>query len=155
MCIRDRAKIKTLFGNEAFTTDGRKLARYDELASIGFRDPPPLRGKEYKYYSFADVLASDMFDDQKTWFVTEADGKTLSTQWIRMDKDRYLIADRPWPAPGPSLEGRQRVLSPFTEIPDVPALFDDAFKRHLETITTAYQTSVSYTHLTLPTKRIV
>lgn len=145
-----KAEIQTLFGSEAFNTDGRKLARYDELASIGFRDTPPLRGKEYKYYSFTDVLASAMFDDQKTWFVTEADGKTLSTQWIRMDKDRYLKADKPWPVPGNGFEGRQKVLSPFTKIPDVPALFDDAFKRHLETITTAYQTLIRTLLTSLP-----
>lgn len=145
-----KAEIQTLFGTEAFNTDGRKLAKYDELASIGFRDTPPLRGKEYKYYSFADVLASGMFDDQKIWFVTESDGETLSTQWIRMDKDRYLIADRPWPAPGPSLEGRQKVLPPLTKIPDVPALFDDAFKRHLEKITTAYQTLIRTLLTSLP-----
>ncbi|SEE84121.1 deaminase domain-containing protein [Pseudomonas migulae] len=145
-----KAEVQTLFGTEAFNTDGRKLARYDELASIGFRDTPPLRDKEYKYYSFADVLASGMFDDQKIWIVTEADGETLSPKWIRMDKDRYLIADRPWPVPGPSVEGRQKVLSPFTEIPDVPALFDDAFKRYLEKITTAYQTLIRTLLTSLP-----
>ena len=145
-----KAKIKTLFGNEAFTTDGRKLARYDELASIGFRDPPPLRGKEYKYYSFADVLASGMFDDQQRWFVTEADGVTLSKQWIRMDEDRHVKTERPWPAPGFNWEGRQLVLSPWTKIPDAPALFDDAFKQHLETITAAYQTLIVTLLTSLP-----
>ncbi|MCP1519795.1 hypothetical protein J2Y74_004105 [Pseudomonas migulae] len=146
-----KAEIQTLFGNEAFNTDGRKLARYDELASIGSRDLPPLRGKEYKYYSFADVLASDMFYDQKIWFVTEADGETLSKQWIRMDKDRYVKTEAPWPVPGINWEGRLRpVLSPHAKIPDVPALFDDAFKRHLETITTAYQTLVRTLLTSLP-----
>ncbi|WP_223554810.1 deaminase domain-containing protein [Pseudomonas sp. BF-R-01] len=146
-----KAEIQTLFGSEAFNTDGRKLARHDELASIGFRDPPPLRGKEYKYYSFTDVLASGMFDDQKKWFVTEADGETLSKQWIRMDKDRYVKTEAPWPVPGINWEGRLRpVLSPFTKIPDVPALFDDAFKRHLETITTAYQTLIRTLLTSLP-----
>lgn len=146
-----KAEIQTLFGNEAFTTDGRKLARYDELASIGFRDPPPLRGKEYKYYSFADVLASGMFDDQQRWFVTEGNGVTLSKQWIGMDEDRYVKTEGPWPVPGPNWGNRLRpVLSPLTKIPDVPSLFDEAFKRHLETITAAYQTLIRTLLTSLP-----
>lgn len=146
-----KAEIQTLFGNEAFTTDGRKLARYDELASIGFRDPPPLRGKEYKYYSFADVLASGMFDDRQRWFVTKADGVTLSKQWIRMDGDRYVKTEGPWPVPGRNWENRLRpVLSPWSKIPDVPALFDEAFKQHLETITAAYQTLIRTLLTSLP-----
>ncbi|WCM50104.1 hypothetical protein OH720_24480 [Pseudomonas sp. WJP1] len=146
-----KAEIQTLFASEAFNTDGRKLARYDELASIGFRDAPPLRGKGYKYYSFADVLASGKFDDQKRWFVTEADGVTLSNQWIRMDQDRHVETDAPWPVPGNIWEGRLRpVLSPNAKIPNVPALFDNAFKRHLVSITAAYQTLIRTLLTSLP-----
>jgi hypothetical protein len=145
-----KAAVQTMFESERFNTDGRKLARFDEWASFGHRDTPPLRGKEYKYYSFADVLASDMFDDRKRWTVTNTDGVTLSTQWIRMDKDRYVKTDGPWPV-GPKVDGPfQRVLSPFTLIPDVTTQFDEDFKRYLETITAAYQTLIRALLTSLP-----
>lgn len=145
-----KAEIQALLGNNAFDTDGRKLARHDELASIGSRDLPPLRGKGYKYYSFADVLASGMFADQQRWFVTEADGVTLSKQWIRMDGKRYVKTDGPWPLTAANSEGHRRVLSPLAKIADVPALFDNAFRLHLETITAAYQTLIRTLLASLP-----
>lgn len=141
-------QIQALFGAGAFVSDGRKLARRGD-GPINFRDPPPLKGKEYDYYSFADVLACGKFDDQKIWFVTETDGSTISNQWIRINEDRRITTAKAWPL-GPFYEGRQLVMSPHSQLPDIKELFDNAFKRHLERITSAYETLIRNLLASLP-----
>lgn len=144
------AEMKKLFGKDAFLSDGRKLARFDELGSIGFRDTPVLKGKEFKYYSFVDVLASGKFDDQKKWLVTQDDGESISKRWIRIDENRTIKTEGAWPLPKPMPDSIPLVLSPFKKLPDVEALFNNDFNRYLKTITSAYETLIRSLLASLP-----
>lgn len=143
------SKIQALFGAGAFISDGRKLARKDVTGPTSFRDPPPLKGKEFDYYSFTDVLASGKFDDQKIWLVTETDGSTISEQWIRINEVRRIKTAKAWTLRQLS-EGKQIVMSPHSQLPDIKELFDDAFKHHLERITSAYETLIRSLLASLP-----
>jgi hypothetical protein len=141
-----KSELEKLLGTGPFISDGRKLARKDISGPINFRDPPRLKGKEHDYYSFLDVLASGKFDDQKRWLVTESDGTTISQQWIRMDEHRGMKTEGPWRKPG---ETWVIPPSPYTQLPDVKALFDKDFKRYLASITAAYETLIKSLFATL------
>lgn len=143
-------EMQKLFGKDAFLSDGRKLARFDELGSIGSRDTPMLQGKEFKYYSFVDVLASGKFDDQEKWLVTQDDGVSISRQWIRIDEKRTIKTEGGWPLPKPTPDSNPRVLSPFEKLPDVEALFNNDFNHYLKTITAAYETLIRSLLASLP-----
>lgn len=141
-----KTKMQSIFGEDAFISDGRKLARKGITGPAGFRDTPPLKGKEYDYYSFVDVYASGKFDDQKSWLATQSDGTTISTQWIRIDESRRIVTgERPWRKPG-----SRWVISPETRLPDVKALFDNDFKHYLQLTTTAYETLIRSQLASLP-----
>jgi hypothetical protein len=141
-------ELERLFGKVAFTSDGRKLARTQMEPILYSRDTPFLRGKGYDSYSLLDVLASGKFDDQKKWFVTEADGTTLSSKWIQIDESRTIKSNGI--SLGEGWGGRQKVLSPFAKLLDVKTLFDNDFKHHLERITAAYETLIKSLLASLP-----
>ncbi|MGE8188491.1 hypothetical protein [Pseudomonas sp. NPDC086278] len=142
-------EVEQLFGKDAFTADGRRLAR-TQMGPVTHRDTPFLKGEGYASYSFLDVLACGKFDDQKRWFVTEANGTTLNGQWIRIDEHRTIKTEGPWPLPEKTLLGLPWVMSRHTRLPDVQMLFDTAFKRHLERISAAYETLIRHQLASLP-----
>ncbi|HCS44810.1 MAG TPA: hypothetical protein DIW52_18620 [Pseudomonas sp.] len=134
------AEIKKLFKQCDLVSNGRKLAR--KKFSAGAR-----QASGYDKYSFVDVLASGKFDDKK-WWVTEGDGITRTDRWIRIDENRTIKTDSPWVTSNGN--GRQVVLPPNAELPDVQALFDNEFKRYLESITSAYETLIRTLLASLP-----
>ncbi|ANJ54909.1 hypothetical protein PMA3_06925 [Pseudomonas silesiensis] len=135
------AEIKKLFKECDLLSKGRKLA--SKKPSVGAR---PASG--YLKYSIVDILASDRFGVKQKWWVTEGDGITRTDRWIMIDKNRSIRTEGLWVIS--SLNGRKTVLSPYAEMPDVRALFDTDFKRHLESITAAYETLIRTLLASLP-----
>ncbi|MGF6113710.1 hypothetical protein [Pseudomonas frederiksbergensis] len=144
-----RREMEKLFGKDAFIADGRKLAKKLFPPISVSRDVPYLPGKDYDHYSFLDVLASGKFDDQNTWFVTEADGTTVSKQWITINEQRTIKTEGAWPISVLS-DGGYWVMSPRAKMPDVTALFDKEFDLYLKDMTTAYETLINSLIAALP-----
>ncbi|MFJ2687337.1 hypothetical protein ACIOYV_26760 [Pseudomonas sp. NPDC087342] len=145
-----KREMAKLFGKDAFISDGRKLARKLGPPVSVSRDVPYLPGKDYDYYSFLDVLASGKFDNQEKWRVTEADGTTLSKQWIRINEHRTIKTEGAWPAPESEFVGLPIVMSPFTKLPDVKALFETEFEHYVKKTTAAYETLIRSLIASLP-----
>lgn len=172
-----KKEMARLFGPRAFIDDGRKLAR-PQPGPLPLLLYSPYR-ERYDYYSFLDVFASDKFDDQKRWFVTEANGSTMSTQWIRIDEQRTIKTRKTWfinqandatlterlihyyvllplklQKPSPLLDSTTQdgswVLSPTEKLPNVNALFDQAFAPYLQQTTRAYEILIRHLLASLP-----
>jgi hypothetical protein len=143
-----KKEMEKLLGKGAFISDGRKLAK--EPVSGGFTDTPRLRGHEFDYFPFIEVLASDEFKDHERWLVTDLDGITVRQQWIRMDEHRSITTGRSWPIAGLFFAGRQMVLIPHAKLPDVKELFDKDFNRYQERVRAAYETLIKSLLASLP-----
>ncbi len=145
-----KKEIERLFGKDAFISDGRKLARKKNMPISVSRDIPYLEGREYDLYSFLDVLASDEVGNHEKWFVTQADGTTVTRQWLRIDENRTIKTDGPWSIQGKTFDGARIVLSPSAKLLNVKASFEKAFALYLEKTTTAYETLIASLIASLP-----
>ena len=121
--IADR-EIRKVFGQQVFTTDGRKLVRYFGPDS-GSRALPDLRQKRV---SFRDVYLWKGHKD-KTWLITANDGETVTTARFSIRSDGSIETTANWIPEGI----RVRTL------PDVNLLFEAEYNNYLDTTKSAYR----------------
>jgi hypothetical protein len=135
-----------LFGDAMFESDGRKLLRDEPPSGLGSKDMPSLK---LPGDAFLDVYADGQFDDGKKFFVTQSDGKTRTSHWIKIDDKRTLHHEEF----RKDHRGIERpVLSRYRgkTLPDINTLFETDFANHLSKIRTAYQTLIASLLTSLP-----
>lgn len=127
------------FGADALEADGYKFLRIDPDTHLGFRDMPKLK---LSGHSFLDLYADGQFDDGGRWRVTQADGKTPTSQTFRIDSQRKSYLERQDPL-GIYREVYGGVIPSGRALPDINAQFATAFDSYLKASSTAYQTLIS------------
>jgi hypothetical protein len=135
-----------LFGQAMFESDGRKLLR-DDPPSGGPRDTPSLK---LPGYAFLDVYADGQFDDKRKWFVTRPDGKTRTSQWIKIDDKRTLRHGEFFRKDHEGIERRVLTRYEGETLPDINTQFETDFTNYLSKIRTAYQTLITSLLTSLP-----
>ncbi|MHC8363200.1 hypothetical protein ACYZUA_23540 [Pseudomonas sp. LS2P72] len=135
-----------LFGDAMFESDGRKLLREESPSNLGFRDMPSLK---LPGNAFLDVYADGQFDDASKWFVTQSDGKTRTSHWIKIDDKRTLHHEE-FLKDHRGIE--RRVFSTYRgkTLPDINTQFETDFTNYLSKIRTAYQTLIASLLTSLP-----
>ncbi|WP_448724894.1 hypothetical protein [Pseudomonas farris] len=106
------------------------LARKRHEHSRG-KDTPTLPGKGYDFYSAAEVVASDKFDDGKPWYIARND-HTLTRLEISIDEHRNIRSEGFFGSNGPT-----------GTLPEVKKQFDEKFLSHLQSLTAAYATLIN------------
>lgn len=135
-----------LFGAAMFESDGRKLLR-DDPASGGPRDTPSLK---LPGHAFLDVYADGQFDDQRKWFVTQPDGKTRTSRWIKVDDKRTLRHEESVRKDHEGIERRLLAKYEGKTLPDINKQFETDFTHYLSKIRPAYQTLITSLLTSLP-----
>ncbi|RON16539.1 hypothetical protein [Pseudomonas frederiksbergensis] len=135
-----------LFGDAMFESDGRKLLRDDPPSGSGFRDTPSLT---LPGHAFLDVYADGQLDDASKWFVTQPDGKTRTSRWIRID-DKRTLQHHEFRKDHMGIE--RRVISTYggKTLPDINKQFETDFTNYLSKIRSAYQTLITSLLTSLP-----
>lgn len=137
-----------LFGSDAFESDGRKLLPDAPTGYNGPHDTPLLNKPGH---SLLDVYADGQFDDERKWIVTLPDGKTRTTQYIKIDERRILRSE--------AKDSRRKYVPVFVlgkpnpygkVLPDINAQFESRFNNYLSTIRPAYQTLIVSLLVSLP-----
>lgn len=121
--IADR-EIKKVFGQQVFTSDGRKLVRYLG-PDTGSRFVPDLRQKSV---SFRDVYMWKGHKD-KTWLITGYDGESVSTARFSIRSDGSIETTAKWIPEAIRLR----------TLPDVNVLFESQYNTYLNMIKSAYR----------------
>jgi hypothetical protein len=132
--IADR-EIRTVFGHQVFTTDGRKLVRYYGPDS-GSRQVPDLKQKRE---SLRDVYLWKRHAN-KNWLITRPDGETPTTATFSLNADGTLHTTATWI----SQIIRNRKL------PDANQLFEAEYLTWLKATKSAYQTLLTHLFSCLP-----
>jgi len=130
--------IRRVFGNQVFTTDGRKLAKYfgpDPLAG-SFRQVPDVTQPRY---SFRDVYMWKGHANQD-WRITRKDGETLTSGLISFDSEGNLKSTASWIP--------QHLLA--RKLPDINELFETRYRTHLKATKNAYRTLLTSLFCSLP-----
>ncbi|WP_415773754.1 hypothetical protein [Pseudomonas sp. LB3P38] len=135
-----------LFGDAMFEWDGRKLLRDERPTSFGFKDTPSLK---LPGHAFLDVYADGQLDDGRKWFVTQSDGKTRTSHWIKIDDKRTLQHEEFRKAHG-GIERRVITTYRGKTLPDINKQFETDFTNYLSRIRTAYQTLITSLLTSLP-----
>ncbi|QAY89154.1 deaminase domain-containing protein [Pseudomonas sp. ACM7] len=135
-----------LFGDAMFESDGRKLLRHVPPSSLGFRDMPSLK---LPGDAFLDVYADGQFDDASKWFVTQSDGKTRTSHWIKID-DKRTLHDEEFRKDHRGIERLVPSRSGGKTLPDINRQFETDFTNYLSKIRTAYQTLIASLLTSLP-----
>jgi hypothetical protein len=135
-----------LLGVATFESDGCRLLRDHPPSSLGSKDMPSLK---LSGDAFLDVYADGQFDDGSKWFLTQSDGKTRTTQWIKIDDKRTL---EHWDSRKDHRGVERRVFSGYSgkTMPDINTQFETDFTNYLSKITTAYQTLIASLLTSLP-----
>lgn len=143
-----RQEMAWLFGDEAFIKDGRKLVLDRKSASSGIFNTPNLKNPHVDPFSFLDVYVAGKLGDGRKWLITGNDGRTTHVRWIGIDNERKIQLYRDDVFAHSSREygftPRHKVL------PDVDAMFEASFKRHLGSIKRAYRTLIISLLASLP-----
>lgn len=135
-----------LFGDAMFESDGRKLLRHVPPSSLGFRDMPSLK---LPGDAFLDVYADGQFDDASKWFVTQSDGKTRTSHWIKID-DKRTLHDEEFRKDHRGIERLVPSRGGGKTLPDINRQFETDFTNYLSKIRTAYQTLIASLLTSLP-----
>ncbi|MHC8288079.1 hypothetical protein ACYZUD_14930 [Pseudomonas sp. XS1P51] len=134
-----------LFGDAMFESDGRKLLR-DDPPSGGSRDTPSLK---LPGYAFLDVYADGQFDDKRKWFVTQSDGKTRTSRWIKID-DKRTLQHEEFRKDQMGIERRVITTYGGKTLPDINKQFETDFTNYLSKVRPAYQTLITSLLTSLP-----
>lgn len=130
-------------GSHAFESDGRKLRPDEPTGTNGLINTPTVN---VPGHAFLDVYADGQLDDGKKWIVTTPDGKTRTSQWIKIDDSRSLRSE--------GKNSRGKIVPIFlggnAVLPDINAQFESDFTKYLSTIRPAYQTLIVNLLVTLP-----
>ncbi|WP_130904147.1 hypothetical protein [Pseudomonas sp. Sample_22] len=135
-----------VFGEAMFESDGRKLLRDDPPSSLGSKDMPSLN---LPGDAFLDVYADGQLDDGRKFFVTQSDGKTRTSLWIKID-DMRTVHHEPFRKDHRGIE--RPVLTRYggKTLPDINQQFATDFAHYLSKIRTAYQTLIASLLTSLP-----
>jgi len=89
-------------------------------------------------YSIFDVVADDKLDSLQPWSILKNNGPLTTEYSIRLDENRNV-----------QLSGPLLMLNNGT-VPDVKALFEQQFKNHMTSLTSAYETLIKSLLTSLP-----
>jgi hypothetical protein len=135
-----------LFGEAMFESDGCKLLRDEAPSHLGSRDMPSLK---LPGDAFLDVYADGQLDDGSKFFLTQSDGITRTTQWIRID-DKRTLRHEEFRKDHRGIE--KPVLTRYggKTLPDINMQFEADFTNYLSKIRPAYQTLIASLLTSLP-----
>ena len=135
-----------LFGDAMFESDGLKLLRDEPPSALGSKDMPSLK---LPGHAFLDIYADGQFDDASKWFVTQSDGKTRTSRWIKID-DKRTLRDEEFRKDHRGIERRVFRRYEGKTLPDINTQFATDFTNYLSKIRTAYQTLIVSLLTSLP-----
>jgi hypothetical protein len=136
-----RAKDE-LFGGNSFESDGRRLLLDVPSAYTGAKSTPLIKRPGF---TLLDLYADGRLDSGQKWFVTQSDGKTPTSHWIRIDDKRTIHSERE-----DHYGNYRQVHYAGKTLPDVSTQFETDFKNYLLTIRPAYQTLIASLLASLP-----